>query len=501
VTSANFEFPKLCLTIAELSVEGVRRRLAHAAAAGAMAEIRLDFLVDFDASRTSSLAPLCDHRSCPVLLTFRRPCDGGRREVDDDTRLRLLASAAGRYAELCDIEHDLAGRAAIDPGRLVLSHHDFSAVTPNLSAIYERMREHPAFALKIAVMSREERDVVGVFELLGRANLEGRRLLAIAMGTAGRPSRLLGPAWGAPWTYCTPDDGDVVAPGQPRLGEARELYRVGEVGPDTVVFGLAAGDTSYSLSPRLHNRMFRKLGINAVYLPFDVTDFGSFADAYVSPPRRRVPWLVRGVSVTNPHKVAAAAAVDRLDPLAALVGAVNTIVVEGERLIGYNTDVEGCVRPLERRLGSLAGLRIGVLGTGGAARAAAAGFGARGAVVTVFGRHLHNAEAVAAVARAVAAPWEAAGAEPQDVLVNATPLGTQGPLEGQTPLERAQMRGTRVAYDLVYTPRETVFLREAAAAGCETLGGLGMLVEQAALQFELWTGQAAPIEAMLAAAL
>ena len=148
----------------------------------------------------------------------------------------------------------------------------------------------------------------------------------------------------------------------------------------------------------------------------------------------------------------------------------------------------------------LRGARVAVIGAGGAARALLWELRERGARATVFARDVERARATARRVRRAAAPLEGARFEGFDVVVNTTPLGTRGESEDETPATAAQLRGARLAYDLVYNPRETRFLREAREAGCETVGGLPMLVAQAAEQFRLWTGEDAPLDVMREAA-
>jgi 3-dehydroquinate dehydratase/shikimate dehydrogenase len=167
-------------------------------------------------------------------------------------------------------------------------------------------------------------------------------------------------------------------------------------------------------------------------------------------------------------------------------------VEEGE-LRAFNTDVEGAMVPLEEALGDLRGLRAAVIGAGGAARAVVVGLADRGAEVTVYSRRSEQARDLAARFGAEArALDEIVGAPPPDVLVNTTPLGTRGPKEGESPVPSATLQGIRLVYDLVYNPPETRLLTDARRLGCATLNGLPMLVEQAARQFELWTGLPAP---------
>jgi shikimate dehydrogenase len=175
-------------------------------------------------------------------------------------------------------------------------------------------------------------------------------------------------------------------------------------------------------------------------------------------------------------------------------------VVEDGALSGYNTDAGAFIRPLETKVSNLSRARVAVLGAGGAASAALWSLRQVGASVTLFARD-------GAKGRALAEKFDAgwkdlfdASFAGYDAVVNATPVGTARHFDEQTLATAEQLRGARLAYDLVYNPTDTRFLREARAAGCETLGGLAMLVAQAVDQFELWTGETAPEDVMYEAA-
>jgi len=218
------------------------------------------------------------------------------------------------------------------------------------------------------------------------------------------------------------------------------------------------------------------------------------------PRTRELDWNLRGLSVTAPHKSAVIEHLDWVDPSAQEIGAVNTIVALEDQLRGYNTDAAGFIAPLRKRCGDLKGLPCAVIGTGGAARMAVWSLRQAGAEVTVFGR---NATSAAALAKRFGASWKILdGAVFADfkVVINATPLGTAGALEEETPAFGHQLAGASFVYDLVYNPTSTRFLHEASIIGCETVGGLEMLVAQAEEQFRLWTGVNAPEHVMREAA-
>jgi shikimate dehydrogenase len=242
----------------------------------------------------------------------------------------------------------------------------------------------------------------------------------------------------------------------------------------------------------MHNAAFAALALDWVYVPFPAPR-GEGAAAV-----RAVDALgLAGLNVTMPHKADAAAACDDLEPNAADLGAVNTVVVGGDgNLVGYSTDGEGFLRALGDEHVSVSGRRSVVVGAGGVARAIAQALGRAGADVTVAARREDAARSAAALARGAAIALDDVPVESFDLVVNATPVGMSGepPLIDSTRLHAAQF-----VYDTVY-PAETPLLEEARARGARAASGLGMLVHQGALSFELWTGRAPPLDVMRAAA-
>jgi shikimate dehydrogenase len=220
----------------------------------------------------------------------------------------------------------------------------------------------------------------------------------------------------------------------------------------------------------------------------------------IHPRTRELNWKISGLSVTAPHKTAVMEHLDWIEPAAQEIGAVNTILVLKGLLHGYNTDAIGFLKPLIQQLGPLQGARCAVIGAGGAASAAIWGLKQEAAEVTIHARDIKKAEALAGKFGASWAGLGDARFAGVDVVINATPLGTAGEFENQTPATAQELSGARLAYDLVYNPTETRFLAEAREAGCETLGGLPMLVAQAAEQYRLWTGMIAPEDVMRDAA-
>jgi len=192
---------------------------------------------------------------------------------------------------------------------------------------------------------------------------------------------------------------------------------------------------------------------------------------------------------------------DWLDPIAGATGAVNTIVLKGDELRGYNTDVAGFIEPLKKRMPQLAGLRVAVLGAGGAARSVTWALKQEGAEVVVYARRLEKARLLGEEFGVDSMPMSGATFAGFDIVVNTTPLGTAGAGNGELSVTREQMAGVDLAYDVVFNPIETVFLKRASEAGCIVIGGLEMLIAQALNQMELWTGRRPPEELYRAAAM
>jgi 3-dehydroquinate dehydratase / shikimate dehydrogenase len=505
---------RICIPICESRASELARKVALATGEADLIELRMDCLSDVELAL--GMRYLDDTPrgagSQPLILTLRPAEQGGAREIDILNRLSFWVERFlydDRYEGFADIELELLQLIRqsederwrqLDWTRVICSHHDFTGIPATLAEIYERMASTPARILKLAVRARDATDCLPVFQLLERARQEGREMIAIAMGEAGFATRILGPSRGSFLTYAPLGPAHATAPGQITAGMLRDLYRVQEIDRQTAVMGLMGQPVVHSVSPQMHNAAFAALGMNAVYLPLEVVDAKAFLRRMAHPGTRELDWNLRGLSVTAPHKSAVLEALDDVDTGAREIGAVNTIVVEDEKLAGYNTDAAAFLEPLRGRLGPLGGARCAIIGAGGAARSALWALRKEGAEVTMFARDKEKAGVLAERFGASVAPLEEARFDGFDMVVNATPLGTRGPLEDETAAMAHQLRGAGLAYDLVYNPPVTRFMGEAQEAGCESLGGLGMLVAQAAAQFRLWNGRDAPRDLMREAA-
>ncbi|AEB11874.1 shikimate dehydrogenase [Marinithermus hydrothermalis] len=259
--------------------------------------------------------------------------------------------------------------------------------------------------------------------------------------------------------------------------------------------GLIGYPLAHSVSPAMHRAALQAAGLEGIYRLLETPP--DELESRVMEVRRGY----RGVNVTVPHKVAVLPYLDEVSPEVQAIGAVNTIVNEEGRLVGHNTDAPGFTRALEAAGVTARGLRAVVLGAGGAARAVVYALVQAGARVRVANRTFARAKALAEVFGAEAVPFEGPefvrAVREADLLVNATSVGLNDP--GASPIPEGVWPREAVV-DIVYNPLETRLLREARAAGLVAVDGLGMLVWQGALAFELWTGRQAPVAAMHAAA-
>ncbi len=270
----------------------------------------------------------------------------------------------------------------------------------------------------------------------------------------------------------------------------------------TTLAGVIGDPVEHSLSPALHNAALVDLGLDWAYVAFPVpTGRGEGAVAAMA------DLGIRGLSVTMPHKAAAARACNRLTPVAQRLGVVNTVTNLGGGLVGDSTDGPGFLDALSDQGWTPEGKRCLVLGAGGAARAVVLALGEAGAGrVGVVGRRPERAAEAAALAGGAGAVGSVDSAEEAELVVNATPVGMAG-VEGDRPgdlpfgLEPKRLGPGQLVVDLIYAPATTTLLAEARSRGAETCNGLGMLIYQAARQLRIWTGRGPSIEVMSAAAI
>ncbi len=461
----------LCETVTGQSMADLRA--ARDAAVADMVELRLDGIADLD------VAGALQGRQKPVLVTCRPEWEGGRFTGAEEERHRILSDALAAGAEFVDVEwtalHGIHTPrfddiVRTDPSRVVVSSHDFEGVPADVDARARDMRSYGAAVIKVAVMPRALSDTLPLLTIAREGDA-----VVVGMGDAGVPTRLLAARYGSRWSYA----GNGVAPGQIPARRMLSQFRFHDITAATRVFGVVSSSALHSFSPFMHNAAFAADGVDAVYVPFQTTEFEDFDDFAAA-------LGVEGVSVTIPFKGDALQASSNADELTRQVGAANTLRrVHGE-WEATNTDVAGFLAPLEQAFGRpLKGARASVIGGGGSARAVVVALLSQGAQVSVHTRRREQAQAVTESLGAHIGEWPIR--DGWDLLVNCTPLGSPAMRE-ESPLPGGPFGGSLV-YDVTYGAGESRLLREAREAGCRTLDGLPMLVAQAERQFEWWIGR------------
>ena len=480
----------ICVTIAEESVGRMLAAQHRLAADGAgLVELRLDYV-----QGPVSVGPLLENRPTPVIVTCRRPADGGRFAGSEEQRCQLLRAAIDAGADYVDLEEDVAGRIPRSGStRRIVSSHNFQETPPDLAALHQQLGRHDADVVKLVTTALTPHDNLRVLQLVAGARVP---TVGFCMGDIGVASRILAGRFGSPWTYAA-DEGKAVAPGQLSFPQLRDLYRYDQIGPATEVYGVIADPVGHSLSPLIHNAAFRQRGLNKVYVPLRVppSTLAQFMDD-------APPLGLRGLSITIPHKETVIPKLGQTDEGVQGIGACNTAVHDGRQWLGYNTDYQAAMDSLEEALGGrsgdaspVRGKRALILGSGGVGKAIAFGLVRRGATVALCDGLAERAQQLAARLGCQAVAWEARHDTPADILVNCTPLGMHPQVE-QTPYDADRLRAGMVVFDVVYNPEYTRLLTDAKTRGCRIVSGVEMFVRQAGLQFRLFTGQEGPAELM-----
>jgi 3-dehydroquinate dehydratase / shikimate dehydrogenase len=495
-----FRRDRICAVVAAPTAGEMARLVHRALLRTRTIELRLDWLRRRH-EILQFVAWLAAHRPrANFIATCRRREAGGRFSGNVAAQQLCLLLAAGAGCRACDVEWE---SLAESPARFwpffwgnatpIVSAHYFGRVPKDLAAVVRRLERSPAHYVKVAAECRTIRESLRVLRLArlgGQARQGGRArgrrsVIAVPMGEAALPARVLALREGSALAYAAA--GEQTAPGQPTLEELEDVYRADRLDRRTRVYGVIGNPVAHSLSPRLHNAGFRARRINAVYLPFLVRDLRDFLGAIR-------PLGIRGFSVTLPHKRTILAHLDDCDPLARAIGAVNTVVVRGGgRLYGYNTDYVGVLRALERRV-RLEASRVLILGAGGAARAVAFALAQAGAVVGICARREERARRLARAVGGQVIPRRRLRTEFFDAIVNATPVGMH-PRGERSPLAARELN-CRLVFDLVYRPEKTRLLELAERRGIETVSGIEMFLAQGTAQWEIWTGERAPVAAM-----
>ncbi len=480
---------KICGVAASADAQGMQSQLQRALNLTRTVELRLDWLRNQrEVTRFLDwLRRQLRDNGTTLLATCRRIQAGGKfagNVVDQLAILRFAMECGCSWADL-EIESARQLRAGglrklLGPGGRVVSYHNFKETPRNLGAKTRQLERAGGAIVKVATHCQTIADSLRVLNLARGKN----KVIAVPMGEAALPARILALRAGSALAYAPVEN--ATAPGQVPLEEFKRVYRADKLNERTRVFGVIGDPVSHSLSPRMQNTAFGARGVNAVFLPFLVRDLPDFLRAIQ-------PLGISGFSVTIPYKQQIQRYLANCDRLATEIGAVNTVVVRGRALHGYNTDYIGVLRALKGRI-ALPGARILILGAGGAARAAAFALAREGSSVFICARRLQRAKELALAVGGASIPRARLRHEEFDGIVNATPVGMY-PHTNTSPLKAAELN-CRLLFDIIYRPLKTKLMQLAQRRGIETVSGLEMFLAQGMAQFEIWTGKSAPESVM-----
>ncbi|OQX29783.1 MAG: hypothetical protein B0D92_01845 [Spirochaeta sp. LUC14_002_19_P3] len=482
---------RICLSLE--SLEGVERQLESVAAD--LVEVRVDML---SRGAREAIRPESGSRGrrVPSILVIRCTEDGGRWGADGETEAEreelfqgLLASGHWDWVEL-EYHRQLpqvieaAGKAGT---RIIFSINDSSGMSLNqpVRELAVLMRNiHAGGAIpKLALQCESSRQLLTLARLALALEDMPEKLLT-GRGEYGAASGILAEKFGSLWVYAALNR----EPYPWHLNDLNDLYRFREIGESTPVYAVTGNPIGHSRSPKLHNGWLRTANIPGCYIPIRSDDVGALLETCDI-------LGITGLSVTVPHKETVLRYCDVLEPLVRRIGAANTLIRGGEGWRAHNTDAGGFMGALLEALevsgtDALKGRKVLLIGAGGAAKAAVYSLAEAGCRLVILNRTPKKAEALA---KAVGGEYGRLGPESEflcrgvEIAVQTTSVGMAPNLSGD-PLPWWNPIGCRLLFDMIYNPAETVLMSRASAAGVKAVNGAGMLVQQAALQFEMFTG-------------
>lgn len=485
----------ICVTIGRGRHSSLAEEWQAAADAGAeLVELRIDCL-----RRDAELKRILTKRPTPLVFTVRRGVDGGLWRGPEPKRLALLREAIALGVDYVDLEQDIAGEIRrFGKTKRIVSYHNLKNTPAEISDIAEQCDEMDADVVKIATLAHSIGDASRVLELGPKSAVP---TIPIAMGDVGFFTRVLGRKFGSPFTYAGFNPERTFAAGMPLFQDLKRDYEYDKIDANTEVYGVIGDPIGHSLSPAIHNAAFRTLGLNKVLVPFLIPN-GTLEASL-----KALEWLkIKGFSVTIPHKEAVVPLLSSKDGAVDKTGSCNTVVIQEDgQKIGFNTDYRAAMVSLEDAIGGhnenedlspLLDRQVLILGAGGVARAIAFGLQRRGAAITITNRHDDRATQLAEEVGCRTVNWGQRASTLADIIINCTPVGMH-PNVDDTPVPPAAFqRENMVAFDTVYHPENTMFLKLGRERGAKPVTGVEMFVHQAAQQFNLYTGKDAPVDVM-----
>ncbi len=472
---------KLCLSVAPGTIQEARAKLKQGSHPADLIEIRVDGIADL------KLEKLLQRPRPKVIITNRRKEEGGKFRGTPKDQLAILSQAIALGAEYIDVELSYGPdvlRPLIDARgntQIIVSYHNFDETPSGLDAVCQKILGTGADIIKLATMARDIGDNRRMLDIVKNVSKADKKIIGLCMGEHGQISRILQGVFGGFLTYGAEDEEACTAPGQLVLDDLRKIFAVAGYNRRTKIFGLVGNPVSQSKGIFLHNAIFQRSSVNAVYVNFLVNHLEGFLRTYRD--------LFAGLSITMPFKQAIIPLLDEIEGEVKNLDAVNTVIVRKGKLVGYNTDLPAIADLLQKRT-ALRHKEVVILGTGATAKTMAYATILNGARVTIVGRAEEKAHALALALGCESAPMSALASIQPDILMNGTPVG-MSPDHKKSLVPKAFFRKEMIVFDAVYNPPMTPLLLEAEAAGCKIISGMEFFNHQAELQsniFMKWSG-------------
>ena len=497
---------KICIPITAETAGEALIDIGAAEKKADLIELRLDYINKLtfnDLQRIISMIRI------PVIVSCRRKKDCGKFKGSEEERITIIKEAIKSGVAYVDIEDDTEDEVikslknlAVQKGetKIILSHHDFEK-TPGLEelkSIYEKAGRYHPDLIKIVTAAGNINDNFKIFKLL-RQKEKDHKLIAFCLGLKGQSSRILSRKFGSQVTFAALEEGKESAAGQLTIDELAETYNLKRIDEETVILGIVGKDAEKTASVHFHNHLFRNKKINAVFVPFkidgEISNLESKSSRETDSEELKLffdnvkKFPIKGLAVTNPHKINAMKYLNEIDEEAKKIGAINTIIKKNGSLAGCNTDLAGAVKALEEKA-DLSGKKVLIIGAGGAARAIIRGLKQKNAALTVANRTFETAEKIAQEFGVNCCRLNELNLEDKDIIINAS-------LKNLIPEDclKPQIMNKKIIMDINYQPKMTEFLAQfltrVAASGKKNdpkiITGEKMLIYQAAEQLNLWT--------------
>lgn len=492
----------IALTLTESSLEKNREWVLKANSVIQMVELRADFLPPSFLKKKSNQKAFVDFLSflrnggLKAIFTLRRPFDGGKFEGSEAEALLWYEKAVEVGFDWIDLDdfffQSPLFRQAIARWRahpsltIIRSRHEFEAFPDDFEQWVIRVSQE-GFLPKMAVAIKSTEDLLSFFQKAKAIKKIPKILLG--MGTLGIPTRILTKKIGSLWSYSSfSSQGKALGHLDPFT--LSECYRYHQIDESTEIYGIVGYPVLHSKSPLLHNGGFSRFNLNKIYLPFESENLDAFYRLALQLP-------LSGFSVTVPYKEKIISYLAEKEEAVEEVGSCNTVLLNGNKAIGYNTDIEGFLKPLLRRLEKrlpLSKMKVALIGAGGVARAILYALKSYQPFVALFNRNEEKAKILSSQLNfgkpfplTKLSSYQEEYNEDFDLVIQATSLG-MGEDSSSDPSEGYCFTGKEIVFEVIYAPEWTPFLLRAKKAGCETILGYEMLQNQAKKQFCLFSG-------------